>query len=156
MDPRSNNTSGLGLPAPANDMGQLPPIHTPQSFRAPDTAASHFDAVAQPMPQIGTVAPAAQSMPVAEPQAAPAAAISVAPVDSPAAQVTAQLDQQMQQPQIAPSEDTDTAFDEEWVNKAREVVSRAQTDPYIQSDALSKLKSQYIKLRYNKDIKTSE
>jgi hypothetical protein len=55
-----------------------------------------------------------------------------------------------------PADDVDTAFDEEWVNKAREVVARTREDPYLQSQTLGKLKAQYIKARYNKDIKTGD
>lgn len=50
----------------------------------------------------------------------------------------------------------DSTLDNEWVNKAKEVVERTHTDPYIQSRELGKIKVQYIKARYNKDIKISE
>jgi hypothetical protein len=53
-------------------------------------------------------------------------------------------------------DDADTPFDEEWAAKAKEIVNHTHTDPYLQSKELSKLKAQYIKARYNKDIKISE
>jgi len=160
MDPRSNN-AGTGLPQPGNDMGPLPPIRTPQ-FHAPDTAAPHFDTA---QPQIGAVAPTAQppaqAMP-AMPEPAPATAITTPPQPagpSPAPLPTAsdpQISTSDAGQSAGPVDDNDTAFDEEWVNRAREVVSKTKTDPFTQSQELSKLKAQYIKLRYNKDIKVSE
>lgn len=165
MDPRSNNNSGLGLPQPGSDMGQLPPIHTPQSFHAPDTAASHFDTAA---PQIGAAAPAAQPLPFAQPAAVspvvaadpgpqapqPTGAITPAQQSIPSGPLTEE--EAASQFSVAPAEDTDTSFDEEWVEKARQVVSRTQNDPFLQSQELGKLKAQYIKLRYNKDVKVDE
>jgi hypothetical protein len=47
-------------------------------------------------------------------------------------------------------------LDAEWVNKAKEIVERTHTDPYLQSKELSRIKAQYIKARYSKDIKVSE
>jgi hypothetical protein len=160
MDPRSNDNSGLGLSQPGSDMGPLPTIRTPQTFHAPDTAAPHFDTA---QPQIGAAAPPIQPIapsvaPAAEPvpgaQAAPAPAIAPATpaVPAPAASSMPQAEVE----QIGPVDDDDTEFDEEWVNRAREVVEKTRNDPFIQSHELSKVKAQYIKLRYNKDIKVSE
>ena len=50
----------------------------------------------------------------------------------------------------------DDAINVEWVGKAHEVVERTHADPYLQSKELSHIKAQYIKARYNKDIKVSE
>jgi hypothetical protein len=161
MDPRSNNTSGLGLPQPGSDMGQLPPIHAPDSFHAPDTAASHFDTAA---PGIGAVAPSAQAMPIADPPSIqplpsvdPASvAAPVAPAPSAAIPAQPTMPQGDNQQLAGPVDDTDTAFDQEWVGRAREVIQRTHSDPYLQSQELGKLKAQYIKLRYNKEIKVSD
>lgn len=49
-----------------------------------------------------------------------------------------------------------SALDAEWVNKAKEIVERTHTDPYLQSKELSRIKAQYIKARYSKEIKVSE
>jgi hypothetical protein len=168
MDPRSNSNSGLGLPQPGSDMGQLPPIHTPQSFHAPDTAATHFDTAA---PQIGAMAPAAQQFTspppmappanpttpvIAQPDPQPLPTAAMVPNEHQTGQLAAAEAEAGSQMSIAPAEDTDTAFDEEWVNKAREISARTQNDPYLQSQELGRLKAQYIKLRYNKDVKVEE
>ncbi|SRR6266540_275466 len=159
MDSRSTN-SGLGLPQPGNDMGPLPPIHASQAFHAPDTAASHFDTA---VPQIGTSAPAAQTVPVAAPVVVAPSVAPVTPItpmgEQPAASSPAGnvADDAQAVTQLAgPVDDDDTAFDEEWVGRAREMVGRTKGDPFVQSQELSKLKAQYIKLRYNKDVKVSE
>lgn len=160
MDPRNNSNSGLGLPQPGSDMGQLPPIHAPQTFHAPDTEATHFDAaapaaVAPPLPSI-PAAPAAITPPAAIPMSSPQ---QVAAPTNATSQGASGLDipaDDNSQLSVVPAEDTDTDFDEEWIGKAREVISRTVDDPYLQSKELGKLKAQYIKLRYNKDIKVDE
>jgi hypothetical protein len=76
---------------------------------------------------------------------------------------------QLQQPASAPAvttvvqddvtqdDNSDTsALDAEWVNKAKDIVERTHTDPYLQSRELSHVKAQFIKARYNKEIKVSE
>jgi hypothetical protein len=160
MDPRSNNTSGLGLPQPGSDMGQLPPIHAPDSFHAPDTAAPHFGTAA---PGIGAVAPSTQAMPITDPPATqslpvadPVGAIPAQPGPSASAPAQLAIPQADTQQLAGPVDDTDTAFDQEWVGRAREVIQRTHSDPYLQSRELGKLKAQYIKLRYNKEIKASD
>jgi len=139
-------------------MGQLPPIHAPQSFHAPDTAAAHFDTAA---PAIGAAPPVAPQLPLTQPNE-PAVANVAPAISAPSQPSPAQPDPAAQAAAIAqaqtagPADDADTAFDEEWVNRAREVIARTQADPFLQSRELGKLKAQYIKLRYNKDIKVSE
>ncbi len=59
-------------------------------------------------------------------------------------------------PGASTSNDDDAVVDEEWVGKAREVAARYRSDPFAQSWELSRVKAQYLKARYNKDIKVSE
>lgn len=143
MNPDKSNPTGIGLSQPGGDLGQLPPIQTPESFHAPETPAMHFDA---------SVAPAVMPVqPPAHSTSAQGVVVSPKPTPDPLAQFQA-----VPPANEPPPEEVDTAFDEEWVNKAREVVSRTHEDPYLQSQALSKLKAQYIKARYNKDVKVSD
>jgi hypothetical protein len=44
-------------------------------------------------------------------------------------------------------------IEKEWVAKAKEIVAHTHGDPYIQNKEINKIKAQYIKKRYNKDIK---
>jgi len=136
-------------------MSQLPPIHAAQTFHAPETAAPHFDAAVSPMP--GAPGAAVVSAPVmAVPPAISAGPQAPSPgaASDPVAVVAAQFTTDASP--AAQAEDQDTSFDEEWVAKAHQVISRTHNDPYMQSKELSKLKAQYIKARYNKDIKVSE
>jgi hypothetical protein len=49
-----------------------------------------------------------------------------------------------------------TDLDQEWVNKAKEVVERTKNDPFTLTKELSKVKAEYLKTRYNKEIKADE
>lgn len=67
------------------------------------------------------------------------------------------------QPQIAvpPSvmpaiaDDVDV-IEKEWVNKAKEIVARTKDDPYQQNKEMEIVKADYMKKRYNKDIRVAE
>lgn len=56
-------------------------------------------------------------------------------------------------PQIA--DDTDL-IEKEWVEKAKEIVERTRSDPHAQSKEIQHFRADYIKKRYNKDIKIEE
>lgn len=43
-----------------------------------------------------------------------------------------------------------------WVEKAKEIVDKTQDNPYLQNKAISEIKADYIKKRYNKDITKSD
>jgi len=132
MNPQFDQSPGLPLPQPPTN-GGLPMQYAPPIVQtAPPQGAYSPQAMSgvqqpQPMP-VGPSASGQQSMP---PTPAPSAA-------------------------TVPSGDDDAVVDEEWVNKAREVVARYRSDPFAQSRELSRVKAQYLKARYNKDIKVSE
>ena len=50
-------------------------------------------------------------------------------------------------PKIA--DDTDL-IEKEWVDKAKEIVSKTAHDPYLQNQEITKMKAEYLKKRYNK------
>lgn len=50
------------------------------------------------------------------------------------------------------AEDVDL-IEKEWVQKAKEIVRSTQGDPYAQSQRLSEMKADYIKKRYNRQLK---
>ena len=137
MDPQNNQAPGFGLPQPAFSAdGQQPPQLTP--------AISSSGAAVQG----GVVATAPQ-----QPYAPPVTS-ATSPVSEPALATLGITDSVQENP--AAHADSDSALDEEWVNKAREIVQKTHADPYLQSKELGKIKAQYIKVRYNKDIKDSE
>lgn len=43
-------------------------------------------------------------------------------------------------------------IEKEWVMKAKQIVEHTAEDPYKQQEELSKIKADYMKKRYNKDI----
>jgi hypothetical protein len=47
-------------------------------------------------------------------------------------------------------------LDQEWVNKAKDIVEKTKGDPFMQSRELSKVKAEYLKSRYNKHISLGE
>lgn len=53
------------------------------------------------------------------------------------------------------ADDTDL-IEKEWVEKAKEIVARTKDDPYLQNKEMNKIKADYIKKRYDKDVKVSE
>lgn len=43
-----------------------------------------------------------------------------------------------------------------WVDKAKEIIARTHSDPYLQKSEMSRVKAEYIQKRFNKQIKTDE
>lgn len=52
--------------------------------------------------------------------------------------------------------DDNDLIEKEWVIKAKQIVSATREDPYAQNREMSKFKADYLKKRYNKDIKIEE
>jgi hypothetical protein len=56
-----------------------------------------------------------------------------------------------------PDEAADTdLIEKEWVERAKQVVEHTAGNPYEQQRAISQMKADYMKKRYNKDIKLPE
>jgi hypothetical protein len=47
-------------------------------------------------------------------------------------------------------------IEKEWVEKAKHIVQATLGDPYVQNKEINKIKADYIKKRYNKDIRTND
>jgi len=58
-----------------------------------------------------------------------------------------------QTPQIADDSDL---IEKEWVEKAKMIVEHTKSDPRQQNKELNKVKSDYLKKRYNKDLRLAE
>lgn len=55
------------------------------------------------------------------------------------------------------SDEVDTTqMDEPWIAKAKEIIMQTRDDPYRQSRALSKLRADFLRARYSKEIKVTE
>ena len=50
------------------------------------------------------------------------------------------------------AEDVDL-IEKEWVVRAKQIVEQTKFDPFVQNKELAKMKAEYIKSRYKKDIK---
>lgn len=56
-----------------------------------------------------------------------------------------------------PTEANDTdLIEKEWVVKAKQIVGDMSDDPFRQQQELSKLKADYLKKRYGKDVKLTD
>lgn len=47
-------------------------------------------------------------------------------------------------------------IEKEWVLRAKAIILKTKDDPYEQSSAINRYKADYIKKRYNKDVKVSD
>jgi|SRR3989344_4804409 len=74
------------------------------------------------------------------------AQITAQPAPDPSAPVSAS-------PTMADDEDL---IEKEWVDKAKQIVERNKNDPHAQNKEIGLYKAEYMKKRFNKDIKTTE
>lgn len=131
MDPSTNT----------NDDMQLPPVQPGAGSTAPQGDVAQ----PSPAPESEVAAPAPSAEPPMTVPAQPAAA--PAPTSSPA---TASVNGDDQTPAIADDADL---IEKEWVEKAKQLVEQTKNDPHKQNEVINKFKADYIKKRYNKDIK---
>jgi hypothetical protein len=160
MSPQQDQSPGLHLPQPSFDVGQAP-AGVPGQYQQPGPMPGIGAPMAgpAPAPQAQPYTPASsmpampQAMPTAAPQQAqPAGAISVPPAEVPGQPFGAAP---ASVPDAAAVQaDDESSVDQEWITKARDIVAKTHSDPYLLSQEISKIKAQYIKVRYNKDIKT--
>ena len=136
MNPQFDQTPGLPLPQPSA-AGIQPAYSQPQGV------APAYPAGAMPQPSFPSSQPAASAVPA---YVQPTYHQPAPPAQPLPAQETAPLT----------PEDSEAVLDDEWVAKARDIVARYKGDPYVQGRELSKLKAQYVKARYNKDVKVAE
>ena len=47
-------------------------------------------------------------------------------------------------------------IEKEWVEKAKEIVAQTKHDPFLQNKEVNKMKADYLKKRYNKDLKLTQ
>lgn len=127
----------MELPKPQAD---LPPTKPEQAGMVSSAEAP----AAMAMEQVGSAAPA---VPLPLP-ATTSTASATANADS-----IAVSGLNISAPAIA--DDTDL-IEKEWVEKAKEIVQHTKDDPYLQNKEMNKMKADYLKKRYNKDIKLSE
>lgn len=92
--------------------------------------------------------------PVVNNQTIPAAQVHDPALDLPSA-LPAALPQEYAVPPLMPIPDEAAESDlieKEWVDKAKQIVEHTVDDPFTQQEELSKMKADYLKKRYNKDL----
>jgi hypothetical protein len=57
---------------------------------------------------------------------------------------------------IPPEAEDSDLIEKEWVERAKQIVDHTRHDPHEQQKALSLMKADYMKKRYNRDVKVSE
>jgi hypothetical protein len=132
MDLQPDNPPDLRMPPPSVEPG------VPGSIGAPESASP---GVVSDAPDTVLVSPNGNSP-----------KLPITDIGSPAAGASTQDDSQ------APptSDDDNDSLDEEWIQKAKLIVDQTRADPYQQSKEISRVKANFLKTHYNKDIKVAE
>jgi hypothetical protein len=137
MPPIDSNAQNMELPTPSPEVltggaGEQAPLS--------DSLANSHEAMtassSQPMPQTQTAASQFVSSPTQPAQLAGATSPTLA---QPANQTLQAADLDL--------------IEKEWVIKAKQIVASTHGDPHKQNKEINKIKADYIKKRYNKDIK---
>jgi hypothetical protein len=134
---------------------ELPPAHTPE----PDGQAVSEQGQTAKSEKQGNIA---LEHGVSQQYADPAAAQFAAPPQQQSATSQVPLQADGAQPAALPSgwmppiADDGDLIEKEWVLKAKEIVARTAHDPHLQNREINKFKADYLKKRYNKEIKLSE
>lgn len=145
MNPQSQeNTPSFELPAPGQKEKNLP--QEPEQYNAPVTEKQAATAVESGI-SAGQASQAVSNA-VATQVSAPAT-----PPPMPAGQPQPQATAPGWMPDIADDADL---IEKEWVDKAKEIVAQTSHDPYLQNKEMNKVRADYMKKRYNKDIKLNE
>lgn len=137
MDNQSrDNMHSAELPSPTVDNF---PVPQETGFQSPNTEVDAARSVEQGNPITlppGIMPPVASSVPTTDFNSAiPPTAVS------------------SNNPSIADDSDL---IEKEWVDKAKQIVARTKDDPHSQNKELTHMKADYLKKRYNKDIKLEE
>jgi len=140
MEPQSDKAPGLGLPQPSMERGSAGLDSYKVGYIAPEMGAGGSEAGPGP----GAVPMQAPPLPQQQPMTA---RTHLDALNAPAPLAAAP-------PSDADDERDD--LDEEWVNKAKSIVERTKSDPYIETREISKAKADYLRIRYNKQIKVAE
>jgi hypothetical protein len=139
MDPHSDKSPGLSLPKPPAEQG-AGVFSGQETYRGTEAYPAPAEMAPPPMPPIAAsiTTPLSPVQDTSQPVGQPAPTTSV------------------QTTPIPKTEDESDALDEEWINKAKAIVERTRNDPFIESNELSRAKADYLKIRYNKQLKVAE
>jgi hypothetical protein len=140
MNPQFDRTPGLSLPPPSTELPEY-------SFNSGNGNQSNQENHL-PTPEFAPIANASLPGPINS---------FTQPVPQQPVPVPVNLVPTPSTTQASSSDDENNdALDREWVIKARNIVERTHTDPFMESSEISKVKADFLKSRYNKDIKLAE
>ncbi len=128
-----------------------PGLHLPEPTLNAPAPSNEMSAVAPERQEVHEIIGQPEALPVAPvaPVAASPQPVAVQPITPPPVAPT------VAQPAQAADEKDHDAIDEEWINKAKAVVAELHTDPFRESQALNQVRTDYLKARHNKELKTS-
>ncbi len=122
-----------------------------------------------PPEQTGEALPEVHALPTQEKEASQAVEltpVSQGFVDPVAAQTAIPLHVQPPSPvPLPPTTTTATTpliaddndlIEKEWVEKAKQIVEQTKNDPHLQNEEINKVKADYLKKRYNHDLKVGK
>lgn len=161
-----NIPTGAELPKPAENLPvarevprtvrAVPGIEGPQVQHAPESAQ------ATPIEKGHTAAPEQKTarvinnQPAPQQQQQPVQAPPILQQVDPATQSQAVFDPASAQGSGPVIADDNDVIEKEWVNKAKEVVNNTRDNPHEQEKQVSRLQADYLKKRYNKDVKVPQ
>lgn len=137
MEPHNNNYGpSTELPQPIETAEHTSASEQGQAVR-PEAPQPHTSPMSTPAP---TIPPTPSS-----------------PLNSQVINANPVAQQQSSQPANAAmiADDADL-IEKEWVIRAKTIVMETKNDPYNQNREMNKVKADYLKKRYNKDLKISE
>lgn len=149
-----NDNTGLDATSSNESLLDLPPVQAPGATEAGALPTPEAPAVAQlgteRNPELLPVQPTGQAQPdpaqtQTTPQTSTQQAIAVPTTDQSTAVPSVAT------PQIA--DDVDL-IEKEWVEKAKSIVAKTKADPHAQNQELNQVKADYIKQRFNKELRT--
>jgi hypothetical protein len=128
---------------------ELPPVQPNQFTEQLSPASPEIGGAEAYMERKANVATELDSQNISQPpQMTPA--VPVAKQVDPAAPDAASISNL---PAIADDNDLP---EKEWITKAKEIVARTRNDPYQQNKEVEVMKADYMKKRFNRDIKVTE
>src|ERR1700689_943347 len=129
-----------------NPNNQETPIHLPEPTveTLPGQSVEKQPSQAESQPLVAQPSPGSMQIPTMVPLPA-----------IPAVPLTQPTDTSLQDNPLSARDDADL-IEKEWVNRAKAIVEQTRDDPHLQSDELSVFKADYMKKRYNRNVKLSK
>lgn len=96
--------------------------------------------------------------PESQPAGQPSTSVIVVPVSTP---VTIPDDQSLVATPSTPTTDSTPSkgvdrIEKIWVDRAKAIISQTKDDPFVQKNEVSKVKAEYIRKHFNKDVKLDD